>query len=40
MRTIDIYKGVAPFVGIQILGLLILAMFPELATWLPELVFG
>ena len=40
VRTIDIYKGVAPFVGIQILGLLILAMFPELATWLPELVFG
>jgi TRAP-type mannitol/chloroaromatic compound transport system permease large subunit len=40
VRTIDIYKGVAPFVAIQILGLLILAVFPELATWLPDVVFG
>ena len=40
VRTIDIYKGVAPFVAIQILGLVLLALFPELATWLPDVVFG
>ena len=40
VRTIDIYKGVAPFVAIQVLGLCILAAFPELATWLPDVVFG
>ncbi len=40
VRTIDIYKGVAPFVLIQILGLCLLATFPALATYLPEIVFG
>jgi tripartite ATP-independent transporter DctM subunit len=40
VRTIDIYKGVAPFVVIQIFALIILAIFPQLATWLPDVVFG
>ena len=35
VRTSDIYRGVLPFVGIQLLLLLILAYYPELATWLP-----
>lgn len=33
--TGDIYKGVIPFVGIQLLALLLIALWPELATWLP-----
>jgi TRAP-type mannitol/chloroaromatic compound transport system permease large subunit len=40
VTTMMIYKGVAPFVVIQIIALGILAMFPELATWLPKVVFG
>jgi TRAP-type mannitol/chloroaromatic compound transport system permease large subunit len=40
VRTIDIYKGVIPFVGIQILAIVILWFFPGLATWLPEVLFG
>ena len=40
VTTIDIYKGVMPFVGIQIVGLGILAAFPQLATWLPAVIFG
>jgi tripartite ATP-independent transporter DctM subunit len=36
----DIYKGVAPFVGLQLLALFILLVFPELVTWLPAYVFG
>ena len=39
VRTMHIYKGVLPFVGIQIIALLILSFFPGLATWLPELLF-
>ncbi len=35
-----IYRGALPFVGIQILMLLILALLPELATWLPERIYG
>jgi len=40
VTTMDIYKGIIPFVGIQILGLVLLAFFPELATWLPKALFG
>ena len=39
-RTIDIYRGVAPFVAIQVLALVLLALFPELVSWLPEKIYG
>ncbi len=38
--TATIYRGVMPFIGIQLLTLLLIACFPELATWLPGLVYG
>lgn len=37
--TTAIYRGVMPFVGIQIVALLVISMFPELVTWLPDLLF-
>ncbi|MCW8836965.1 MAG: TRAP transporter large permease subunit [Rhodospirillales bacterium] len=40
VTTMHIYKGVVPFVIIQIIGLIILSLFPELATWLPKVIFG
>ncbi len=40
VTTMDIYKGVIPFVLIQILGLVILSLFPVMATWLPKIIFG
>ncbi|HEY9050377.1 MAG TPA: TRAP transporter large permease subunit, partial [Gammaproteobacteria bacterium] len=36
IRTMDIYKGVVPFIAIQILALAMIAWWPELATWLPQ----
>ena len=39
INTKQIYKGVIPFVGLQLLALLILALWPELATWLPKVLF-
>ena len=39
IKTMHIYKGVLPFVAIQIIALFILSVFPELATWLPDLLF-
>ncbi len=39
VKTIDIYRGVAPFIGIQVLMLALLALWPDLATWLPEVVY-
>jgi len=35
-----IYRGVIPFVGLQLFALLILCFFPSLATWLPSVIFG
>jgi tripartite ATP-independent transporter DctM subunit len=35
-----VYRGIMPFVAIQILGLIILAVFPPLSTWLPSVFFG
>jgi tripartite ATP-independent transporter DctM subunit len=40
VSTADIYRGVAPYVGLQLLMLLLLALWPALATWLPALVRG
>ena len=37
--TGEIYRGAVPFVLIQILMLGILAIFPELATWLPSVLY-
>ena len=36
IKTIDIYKGVIPFIFIQILMLILLSFFPIVATWLPN----
>lgn len=40
ITTMHIYRGVIPFVVIQIIGLIILAKFPAIATWLPKVIFG
>jgi len=36
VKTAAIYKGVMPFIVIQLAVLLMLALWPELATWLPD----
>jgi tripartite ATP-independent transporter DctM subunit len=40
IQTSHIYKGVAPFIMIQLLVLGLLAIWPALATWLPGLVYA
>lgn len=35
-----IYKGIVPFVIIQLIALLLCIMFPQLALWLPETLLG
>lgn len=39
VKTSDIYKGVIPFVAIQLVAMLILALFPEIVTFLPNYFF-
>ncbi len=36
VSTLEIYRGIVPFVLIQLLGLAIVIFFPETATWLPH----
>jgi len=40
IKTLDIYKGALPFVGLQIAGIGLLWLVPELATWLPGVLFN
>ena len=39
IKTSQIYRGVAPFILIQLMMLGILALWPALATWLPKVVY-
>ena len=39
VRTNDIYLGVLPFIGLQLFALLIFWTFPNIISWLPELLF-
>jgi tripartite ATP-independent transporter DctM subunit len=36
----DIYRSVWPFVALMVVGLIIIMLFPSLATWLPEQVYA
>ncbi|HCG80152.1 MAG TPA: C4-dicarboxylate ABC transporter [Oceanospirillales bacterium] len=40
LPTRTLYKGVIPFIVIQVAVLGLLAVFPELATWLPDQIYG
>ena len=40
VTTQQIYRGVIPFVAIQLAALLLLALLPELVTWLPGRIYG
>ena len=39
VATLDIYRGVAPFVGLQLALMALLVAAPSLATWLPEALY-
>jgi tripartite ATP-independent transporter DctM subunit len=36
----DIYRSITPFVFVMILGLVLVMVFPQIALWLPEYVYG
>lgn len=40
IQLTDIWWGMVPFMGLQVLGLLLVYFFPQLALWLPGVVFG
>ena len=40
VQTTDMYKGVIPFIGLQLLLMLMLSFYPEIATWLPSQMYS
>jgi len=40
IKLTDIYKGVIPFIILQLIGLAILIFIPSIATWLPATVYA
>ena len=40
IKTIEIYRGVMPFIAIQVFLMIMLSIFPAMATWLPSKIFG
>ncbi len=37
VKTTDIYRGIIPFIIIQLIAVLLIALFPSIVTWLPRL---
>ncbi len=40
ITTVDIYKGIIPFVLLQVLALAMNFVFPQLVLWLPRMMYG
>ncbi|MEJ8566959.1 TRAP transporter large permease [Elongatibacter sediminis] len=40
VRTSQMYRGVIPFIAMQLAMLIILALWPQLVTWLPGVIYG
>ena len=39
MRAVTIYKGVAPFIALQLIGLVLIFFTEEIVTWLPQQIY-
>jgi TRAP-type mannitol/chloroaromatic compound transport system permease large subunit len=40
VQLVQIFRGVLPFLSMVFLAMFLLYMFPALALWLPQLVYG
>lgn len=40
VTTVEIYKGIVPFVLIQLIGLALIILVPKIVTWLPFVIYG
>ncbi len=39
IRLVDMYRGVVPFIALQVVTILLILAFPGMATWLPEVLY-
>jgi len=40
IQLMDIFKGIMPYLGIVILAMVLMYLFPQIALWLPVYLFG
>lgn len=40
ITMMNLYRSIIPFVGLQVVGLMLCMFFPQIITWLPGLIFG
>ncbi|MCP4390194.1 MAG: TRAP transporter large permease subunit, partial [Gammaproteobacteria bacterium] len=40
VRLVEIYRGVVPFIILQLIGLALVFSFPSMVTWLPAMAYG
>jgi tripartite ATP-independent transporter DctM subunit len=40
VQLIDIFKGVMPFLGMVMISMILLYVFPDIAYWLPDYIYG
>ncbi len=40
VTIIDIYQSIIPFVGVMLFGLVLVTVFPQIALWLPQTIYG
>ncbi len=40
VSLMDIYRSIIPFVGVMLLALILVMVFPQIALWLPDLVYS
>jgi TRAP-type mannitol/chloroaromatic compound transport system permease large subunit len=36
----QIFAGMMPFMGIQVVAIFLLYMFPQIGLWIPSMVYG
>lgn len=40
INVTDMFKGVVPYIALQLIGIGVIMLFPEIALWLPEMMIG
>ena len=40
VKVTDMFKGVVPYIILQLIGISLITLFPRIALWLPEIMIG
>jgi tripartite ATP-independent transporter DctM subunit len=40
IKVTDMFRGVVPYIGLQLVGITVIMLFPQIALWLPEVMIG